>query len=127
MNLFGLRFRPIRAAREVSNSIGQTIHQIRPKKIAEMIITGHQYDQTIRFARFVLRRILAKAMSSVFAAKPSTISNTNTTSVITCNTSGNHQKRNKRFIGCCFYIITTDSSNTIFEKIFKDHWLLVFM
>ena len=118
--------KPIRAASEVSNSIGQTIHQIRPKKIDEMIIKGHQYDQTIRFARFVLRRIFANAMSFVSAAKPSTISSTNTASVIICNTRGNHQKRNIRYIGTWLY-----SYNILIQfhtkKIFFNHQFLVFM
>ncbi|WP_133111785.1 hypothetical protein [Candidatus Scalindua japonica] len=65
-----------------------------------MIITGHQYDQTIRFAKLVLRRTLANAMSSVFATTPPTISSKNAASVISCKTRGNHQKRKIRFIGC---------------------------
>jgi hypothetical protein len=47
------------------------------------MISGHQYDQTIRFAALVLRSTFAKVMSSVSAARPPTIRRINTPSVRT--------------------------------------------
>lgn len=51
--------------REVSSSIGHTMHHTRPNKIAAIMISGHQYDQIIKFARFVFRSCLAKSALSV--------------------------------------------------------------
>ena len=75
---FGLfRLSPIFEKKVVMSSTGQTIHQIRPKKIASIIIAGHQYDHTIRFTRLVLRSCFRNRASVEYAIKPVTIRTTN--------------------------------------------------
>jgi hypothetical protein len=86
------RRNPNRPARDVTNSIGHTIHHARPSKIAAMMINGHQYDQTTRFARFVFRSTLAKLASSVLTPKPPKMSSPKITSIINCGTIGNHRE-----------------------------------
>jgi hypothetical protein len=62
--------KPILTREDVTNSIGQIMHHTRPNNTALMMINGHQYDQTIRFARLVFLRTFANSVSSVLAASP---------------------------------------------------------
>jgi len=65
-----LRLRPIFAKKAVIISTGQTIHQTRPRKIADNMINGHQSLQTKLVVRFVLLSCLEKVKSIVQAEKP---------------------------------------------------------
>jgi hypothetical protein len=64
-NLPGFRFNPIFPAKEVISSIGQILHQNLPNNMAVAMISGHQYDHTIKFERFVFRKTMAKSESRV--------------------------------------------------------------
>ena len=107
-NAGGFRLRPTLAAKDVTNSIGHTVHQTRPRKTADRMINGHQYDQTIKLATFVFRSTLAKAMSRVLAANPPAINRTKVTSVSICSPSGNHVARNSLlivFVIQCLFLV----------------------
>ena len=53
--------------------MGQTIHHIRPRKTEKTIIKGHQYDQTIKDAKFVFLRNFSVCGSDELAVNPITI------------------------------------------------------
>lgn len=88
-NHFGrLCFNPILAKKVVITSTGQTIHQMRPKKIAIKTIAGHQYDQTMRFQRFVLRNCNKNSASDEYDINPVTIRIINTARETYLNETG---------------------------------------
>ena len=97
-NHFGLLFlKPMEANKLVTSSIGQTIHQIRPRKMENAIIKGHQYDQTIKDAKFVFRRYFSVSASEELAVNPITINPMKNTKVIYLSTFGKKEISNKLF------------------------------
>ncbi|RKY09875.1 MAG: hypothetical protein DRP65_07325 [Planctomycetota bacterium] len=62
---------------------------------ASMMISGHQYDHTGRFARFVFHSTFAKVASLVFTPIPLAISSAKAASMANCPASGNQREPNK--------------------------------
>ena len=80
---------PILLKTELINSIGQTMHQIRPQSIEIIIMIGHQYDHTIKFARLKFRRYFKNTLSPDEAIKPITIRPASTKRFINLKLIGN--------------------------------------
>ncbi|KPK86931.1 MAG: hypothetical protein AMS27_03975 [Bacteroides sp. SM23_62_1] len=90
--------KPILEKKVVTISTGHTIHQTRPKKIADKIINGHHNLQIKLVVRLVLLRRLKKASSLVYAENPMITNPRKARKVIILKQMGNHLFASSLFI-----------------------------
>jgi hypothetical protein len=91
-------FIPILAKKEVINSTGHIMHQILPKKMARIMMRGHQNDQTIKLPTLVFLSCLMKLGSEELASNPVIIKPMKTTSEMDLSTVGTGHLLSRLFI-----------------------------